>query len=55
MKEVVDVGHGMTVSRFKRLIRNILQLPAWFLPWKGLRRIFHRMKGVNIGKRVEIG
>jgi len=55
MKEVVDVGYGMTVSRFKRLIRNILQLPAWFLPWKGLRRIFHRMKGVNIGKRVEIG
>jgi acetyltransferase-like isoleucine patch superfamily enzyme len=55
MKQVVATGHGMTVSRFKRLIRNLLQLPAWFLPWKGLRSFCHRLKGVKIGKRVEIG
>jgi acetyltransferase-like isoleucine patch superfamily enzyme len=55
MKNIVDYGHGMTVSKFTRFWRNLAQLPAWFLPWKRFRTVFHRMKGVNIGKRVEIG
>jgi heptaprenylglycerol acetyltransferase len=55
MKQVVDTGHGMTVSKLKRFWRNILQWPSWFLPWKKLRTTFHRMKGVNIGHNVEIG
>jgi acetyltransferase-like isoleucine patch superfamily enzyme len=55
MKQVVDTGYGMTVSKFKRLWRNMLQWPAWFLPWKKLRTFFHRLKGVTIGKNVEIG
>ena len=55
MKQVVDTGYGMTVSKFKRFRRNLLQWPAWFMPWKKLRTFFHRMKGVNIGKKVEIG
>jgi len=55
MKNIVDDGHGMTVSKFTRFWRNLAQLPAWFLPWKRFRTVFHRLKGVNIGKRVEIG
>lgn len=55
MKQVVDYGHGMTVSKFKRFWRNLAQLPAWFLPWKRWRTSFHRLKGVHIGKGVEIG
>lgn len=30
-------------------------LPAWFAPHKSLRVISHRLRGVNIGKNVEIG
>jgi acetyltransferase-like isoleucine patch superfamily enzyme len=55
MKQVVDYGHGMTVSKFTRFWRNCLQIPAWFMPWKRLRTAFHRLKGVHIGKKVEIG
>jgi acetyltransferase-like isoleucine patch superfamily enzyme len=55
MKQVVDTGYGMTVSNVIRLWRNVLQWPAWFLPWKRLRSFFHRCKGVKIGKKVEIG
>ena len=55
MKQVVEIGHGMTVSKFTRFWRNLAQLPAWFMPWKRFRTFFHRLKGVNIGKRVEIG
>ena len=55
MKNIVDYGHGMTGSKFTRFWRNLAQLPAWFLPWKRFRTVFHRLKGVNIGKRVEIG
>ena len=55
MKEVIDCGQGMTVSKFTRFWRNCLQIPAWFMPWKRIRTIFHRLKGVRIGKNVEIG
>jgi acetyltransferase-like isoleucine patch superfamily enzyme len=55
MKQVVDYGQGMTVSKFTRFWRNCLQIPAWFMPWKRIRTFFHRLKGVRIGKKVEIG
>jgi acetyltransferase-like isoleucine patch superfamily enzyme len=55
MKQVVDCGQGMTVSKFTRFWRNLIQLPAWFMPWKRFRTFFHRLKGVHIGKKVEIG
>lgn len=55
MKQVVDYGQGMTVSKFTRFWRNCLQIPAWFMPWKRIRTAFHRFKGVHIGKKVEIG
>lgn len=55
MKEKVDIDYNLHVSKFVRAYRNIMQLPAWFMPWKGFRTRFHRMKGSHIGKRVEIG
>ena len=30
-------------------------LPAWFAPHTSLRVMFHRWRGVQIGKKVEIG
>jgi acetyltransferase-like isoleucine patch superfamily enzyme len=55
MKQVVDYAQGMTVSKFTRFWRNCIQIPAWFMPWKRLRTFFHRLKGVHIGRKVEIG
>jgi acetyltransferase-like isoleucine patch superfamily enzyme len=55
MKQVVDYAQGMTVSKFTRFWRNCIQIPAWFMPWKRLRTSFHRLKGVHIGRKVEIG
>jgi acetyltransferase-like isoleucine patch superfamily enzyme len=55
MKELVDIGFGMKVSKLTRMFRNLMQIPAWFLPWKRLRSFSHRLRGVKIGKRVEIG
>lgn len=40
-------------------LRRLLVLPflflAWFAPHKNLRVFFHRLRGVRIGKNVEIG
>lgn len=37
-------------------VRSIAFLfPAWFAPHKSLRVFFHRLRGVRIGKDVEIG
>ncbi len=55
MKQIVQINKGMKVSSIKRLFRNLMQYPAWFLPWKKLRTYFHKLKGVHIGKNVEIG
>lgn len=38
-----------------RLRSTIFLLPAWFAPHKTLRVLFHRLRGVDIGKNVEIG
>jgi acetyltransferase-like isoleucine patch superfamily enzyme len=55
MKVKVQVGHGLTVSIFKRAIRNLLSIFAWYMPWKRFRAIFHKLRGVKIYKNVEIG
>lgn len=55
MKTTIPFQSKTNVSKFKRLLRNFLLIPAWFMPWKGLRVFFHRLRGVKIGKNVEIG
>lgn len=42
-------------SIFRRILSSIFMLPAWFAPHARLRTFFHRMRGVRIGKDVEIG
>ena len=43
-------------GNFWRRVRSVLfLLPAWFAPHKTLRAFFHRLRGVDIGKDVEIG
>ncbi len=43
-------------GKFWIRIRSILfLLPAWFSPHKSIRVFFHKLRGVNIGKNVEIG
>jgi len=37
----------------KRILSVIFLLPAWFSPHSKLRVIFHRLRGVKIGKNVE--
>jgi len=39
----------------RRLRSAIFLLPAWFAPTSKLRASFHRLRGVKIGKNVEIG
>jgi acetyltransferase-like isoleucine patch superfamily enzyme len=39
----------------KRMLSVIFLLPAWFSPHTKLRVFFHRLRGVKIGKEVEIG
>jgi maltose O-acetyltransferase len=38
-----------------RLLSVLFLLPAWFAPHKVLRSFFHRLRGVNVGRGVEIG
>ena len=38
-----------------RLRSTVFLLPAWFAPHKMLRVFFHRLRGVKVGKNVEIG
>lgn len=39
----------------RRILSTIFLLPAWFAPHTMLRVFFHRLRGVKIGKKVEIG
>lgn len=55
MKREVNIGESMKAGVVKRAFRNLMQIPAWFSPWKKFRVFFHRIKGVKIGKNVEIG
>ena len=34
---------------------HVFLMPAWFFPHKRVRSFFHKLRGVNIGKNVEIG
>lgn len=40
---------------WQRLCSIVFLLPAWFSPHTRLRVFFHRLRGVRIGKNVEIG
>jgi len=42
-------------NTFKRLITLPFLFLAWFSPHKGLRVFFHKLRGVKVGKNVEIG
>ena len=42
-------------SLLKRIRSVLFLLPAWFAPLSKLRVFFHRLRGVKIGKNVEIG
>lgn len=47
-----DLAKGSVARR----VRSVLfLLPAWFAPHKALRVLFHRLRGVSIGRNVEIG
>lgn len=51
-----DRNHLKAKGRFWNRVRSsIFILPAWFAPHKSLRVFFHRLRGVDIGKNVEIG
>lgn len=39
----------------RRVLSSLLLLPAWFGFHKSIRVFFHRMRGVKIGRNVEIG
>ncbi len=39
----------------RRIWSSLLLLPAWFAPHKLLRVFFHRLRGVDVGRNVEIG
>jgi acetyltransferase-like isoleucine patch superfamily enzyme len=55
MKQKVKVGEGINVSKLTRAIRNTIGLLAWYMPWKGFRVFFHKLRGTVIKKNVEIG
>jgi acetyltransferase-like isoleucine patch superfamily enzyme len=40
---------------WRRILSVLFLLPAWFSPHKSLRVFFHRLRGVQIGRGVEIG
>ena len=53
MKEKIQIVER-SIPRYKRIFWNFLNFWAWFLPWKKLRAFTHKMKGIKIGKNVEI-
>ena len=42
-------------SFFRRIRSIVFLIPAWFFPASKMRVFFHRLRGVKIGKKVEIG
>lgn len=40
---------------FRRILNTLWLLPGWFAPHKKARSFFNRLRGVSIGKDVEIG
>ncbi|MHC4436728.1 MAG: acyltransferase [Planctomycetota bacterium] len=39
----------------RRILSALFQVPSWFAPHTALRVFFHRLRGVHVGKNVEIG
>ena len=54
MKQTIKIGQKR-IPLIKRVYWNLINYWAWFFPWKKVRVFFHRLKGVSIGKNVEIG
>ena len=55
MNQIVPTGSLLKVNKMIRAYRNLLLFPAWFLPWKGFRKVFHKLRGTKVGGNVEIG
>ena len=53
-KRTIRLGE-MKIPFIKRIFWNMLNFWAWFAPWKKFRVFFHKLKGIKIGKNVEIG
>ena len=51
----LNAGYMARGKFFKRIRSVVFLLPAWFAPSSCLRVFFHRLRGVKIGKKVEIG
>ena len=54
-KQLDDQRYLAKGSTLKRILTQPFLLFAWFSPHKKLRVFFHRLRGVQIGKNVEIG
>ena len=54
MKKEIRLGSNKLFLG-KRIFWNFINFHAWFAPWKKLRVLFHRLKGIKIGRNVEIG
>lgn len=53
---ISDQNHLKAKGYFwNRMRSTVFLLPAWFAPHKSLRVFFHRLRGVHIGRHVEIG
>lgn len=55
MSEQPDPRFLAKGSLWRRVVSILFLLPAWFSPHKSLRVLFHRLRGVDIGRNVEIG
>ena len=55
MKTTISYQKKTIPEKIKRVLRNFCLFPAWFFPWKRGRVFFHRLRGVKIGRNVEIG
>jgi len=51
-KEMDELAKGKVL---KRIFPSLLLMFAWFFPYRKIRVFFHRLRGVKIGKNVEIG
>lgn len=54
-RKELKYGEELKHSKLRRLFNNLCLIPAWFFPWKKARVFFHKLRGVKIGKNVEIG
>jgi acetyltransferase-like isoleucine patch superfamily enzyme len=55
MKTSIPFQQKTNIGKLRRAFGNLCLIPAWFMPVKSLRVFFHKLRGVKIGKNVEIG